>query len=336
MLLQIDSLKTYFDTPAGTVRAVDGVSFTLPAGRTLALVGESGCGKSLTALSIMRLIPPPGRIVDGTIRFHDLDLTSLRDRELRAIRGNRIAMIFQEPMTSLHPLLAVGEQIGEVVRLHRRSTIRATRERVLELLHRVGIPAPEQRVRDYPHQMSGGMRQRVMIAMALACEPELLIADEPTTALDVTVQAQILALLRDLQRRSGMALLFITHDLDVVARIAAAVSVMYAGRVVEHGPATEVLATPAHPYTQGLLRCTPRLTTAARRLPVIPGDVPGPLDRPPGCPFHPRCELGRDDPVCRTQAQVLQPLGPRRSCACWKPVGGSACSAGAMGAGQPV
>ncbi len=320
MLLQIENLQTHFDTRDGALRAVDGVSLAIAPAQTLALVGESGCGKSLTALSILRLVPPPGRIAGGHILFHDRDLLALPESDMRGVRGNRIAMIFQEPMTSLNPLLRVGEQIGEVLRLHRRASARAARERSIELLRRVGLDAPEQRIRDYPHQLSGGMRQRVMIAMALACEPELLIADEPTTALDVTIQAQILALLRELQQQSGLAMLCITHDLAVVAQIADAVCVMYAGRIVEQAATAELFARPLHPYTRALLRSTPRIaqSTAGQRLPVIPGEVPRAAQRPTGCAFHPRCELGRADEQCKSAGPALRQAGDGHMSACWK------------------
>ncbi len=327
MLLRVESLQTSFQTPAGIVRAVDGVSLEIPRGRTLALVGESGCGKSLTALSILRLVPPPGRVVGGRVVFDGRDLLELPAGQMRSIRGNRIAMVFQEPMTSLNPLLTIGNQVGEAFRVHRRFSARAAGQSSIELLRRVGIPSPEQQSRAYPHQMSGGMRQRVMIAAALACEPELLIADEPTTALDVTVQAQILDLLREVQRQRQMSMLFITHDLGVVARMADAVCVMYAGRIVERGAVGEIFAAPRHPYTRALLRSTPRLAPAEaesggrRRLPVIPGDVPGALGRPSGCPFHPRCELGRDDQRCRSDEPALLEIAPTHACACWKAAG---------------
>ena len=320
MLLRVENLATHFDTPAGVVRAVDGVSLRIPAGRTLALVGESGCGKSVAALSILRLVPSPGKIVSGQIWFHDRELLSLPEKEMRALRGDRIAMVFQEPMSSLNPVMTIGEQIAEVLRVHRHVSRRPARERTLTLLSRVGIPAPPERFRQYPHQMSGGMRQRVMIAMALACEPELLIADEVTTALDVTVQTQILTLLRELQHQTGMAMLFITHDLGLVTQVADAVAVMYAGRIVEQAPAARIFTAARHPYTRGLCRCTPRLAGDARpgRLPVIPGEVPPPLHRPSGCPFHPRCELGRDDPTCRTEVPPLDVLDAEQACACWQ------------------
>jgi oligopeptide/dipeptide ABC transporter ATP-binding protein len=327
MLLHVRELRTYFETPAGTVRAVDGVSLSVPRAHTLALVGESGCGKSLTALSILRLVPPPGRVVGGSIHFRDRDLLTLTDREIRTIRGRRIAMIFQEPMTSLNPLMTIGQQIDEVLRLHGGFTRRAAREKSMALLRSVGIPAACDRVGDYPHQLSGGMRQRAMIATALAGQPELLIADEPTTALDVTVQAQILALLSDLQQQNNVSVLLITHDLGVVAHTAHTVAIMYAGRIVEQSPTRDLLRTPQHPYTQGLLQSMPRLSSAARtrppgaRLPVIPGEVPDALRRPSGCPFHPRCELGREDARCRSQNPPLLPVQPEHLCACWKAPG---------------
>ncbi len=320
VLLCVENLHVQFPSDEEPVRAVNGVSFELDAGQTLALVGESGCGKSLTALSILRLMPPAARIAGGSIRFADTDVLRLTERELRALRGNRIAMVFQEPMTSLNPLQTAGAQIDEVLRWHHRWPARAARARTIELLRQMGIPAPEQRYRDYPHQMSGGMRQRVMIALALACGPELLIADEPTAALDVTIQAQILSLLRESQRRSGMGLLLISHDLGVVARFADRVAVMYAGRIVETGPAAAVLAAPRHPYTQGLLRCVPRLDTGGpdgRPLPVIPGEVPSAAARPAGCAFHPRCDQAGEDVPCRTQEPPLEGCGGQAA-ACWR------------------
>src|SRR6202020_303938 len=277
-LLEVENLQTHFRTPEGINRAVDGVSFHVDEGETLAIVGESGCGKSVTAMSLMRLIPePPGKIA-GSVRFRGRDLLKLSDREMRAIRGNDISMIFQEPMTSLNPVLMVGRQIGETLRLHQGLDKEAAEKRAVELLTLVGIPEPARRVREYPHQLSGGMRQRVMIAISLACNPKLLIADEPTTALDVTIQAQILQLMLDLKRRVGAAIILITHDLGVVAEIAERVMVMYAGRKVEEAPVAELFRSPRHPYTQGLLGAVPRLgsslTGAARRLAEIPGQVP--------------------------------------------------------------
>ncbi|MDX9818201.1 MAG: ABC transporter ATP-binding protein [Desulfococcus multivorans] len=291
-LLDVSGLKTYFFTDRGKAKAVDNVSFSLFPGRTLAVVGESGCGKSVTALSIMRLIPdPPGRIVDGRIRFDGTDLLTLPERQMRRIRGNQISMIFQEPMTSLNPVFRVKEQIIEVLRLHQRLSRRAALERAVELLRQVGIPSPERRVNDYPHQMSGGMRQRVMIAMALACSPRLIIADEPTTALDVTIQAQILELMDTLRRKTGTAILLITHDLAVVAETAEHVVVMYAGRIVEAADVKTLFNRPLHPYTQGLMRSIPGAATSDRaRLAAIPGVVPNLLSLPGGCKFSDRCD----------------------------------------------
>ncbi|HWP34226.1 MAG TPA: ABC transporter ATP-binding protein [Thermodesulfobacteriota bacterium] len=317
-LLEVVDLKTYFDTPDGVARAVDGVSFTLQAGETLGLVGESGCGKTVTALSILRLVPePPGRIVGGAIRFEGRDLLALTEREMQTIRGNRISMVFQEPMTSLNPVFTVGSQIMEAILLHQRVGRREALARTVELLRRVGIAEPERRVHDYPHQLSGGMRQRVMIAMALACTPRLLIADEPTTALDVTIQAQILELIVRLKAELGMAVLLITHDLGVVAETAQRVCVMYAGRIVEAGPVEAIFAEPRHPYTQGLLGALPRLERAGERprLKEIPGVVP-PLTRlPGGCRFCPRYELSRQ--VCRPEPPPVVEVGPGHWVRCW-------------------
>ena len=293
-LLEVTDLKTQFPTRAGLVRAVDGVSFTIGEGELLGLVGESGCGKSITALSIMRLIYPPGKIVEGSIRFKGEDLTKASDERLREIRGNDVAMIFQDPMTSLNPVYRVGEQIAEALRLHRKLDKKAAWNAAIEAMHEVAIPSPERRVNDYPHQLSGGMRQRVMIAMALACNPELLIADEPTTALDVTIQAQILELLDELRRSRKLAVLLITHDLGVVAEVADRVCVMYTGKVVEESGVDELFADPKHPYTRGLLRSVPNLTeigiAKAERLQTIEGTVPSPTNLPFGCHFAPRCE----------------------------------------------
>ncbi len=311
-------------TPAGSVPVVGGVSFGVECGRTVGLVGESGCGKTVTALSILRLLPErSARVAGGRVLFGGRDLLALAPRELRRIRGNRIAMVFQEPMSSLNPVLSIGQQTAEPLRIHRGLSRRAAWERAGELLQLVGLPEPERQLRQYPHELSGGMRQRVMIAMAVACEPELLIADEPTTALDVTIQAQILKLLRELRQRVGMAMIFITHDLALVAEIADEVCVMYAGRIVERATVAELFGAPRHPYTRGLLRCTPRLENAVlgggrQPLPVIPGEVPEPARLPSGCPFHPRCELGRSDPRCREQAPPLADDGYGRACACWK------------------
>jgi len=292
-LLEVRNLQTHFPTRAGLVRAVDGVSFHLDRGELLGLVGESGCGKSMTALSIMRLITPPGKIVNGEILFDGKDLLKLSDSEMREMRGDDIAMIFQDPMTSLNPVYTVGEQIAEALRLHRKLSRSQARNATIEAMREVAIPDPARRVNDYPHQLSGGMRQRVMIAMALACNPRLLIADEPTTALDVTIQAQILELLDELRKQRELAVLLITHDLGVVAEVADRVAVMYTGRIVEESPVEELFARPKHPYTEGLLRSVPRLTVADlnknERLETIEGVVPSPTDLPPGCHFAPRC-----------------------------------------------
>ena len=323
-LLEVTALQTHFATPDGVVRAVEGLSFTVGAGETLAIVGESGCGKSVTSMSILRLIPsPPGRIA-GSIRFQGQELLDLPEAGMRRIRGNEIAMIFQEPMTSLNPVLTIGRQITETLRLHQGLSARAAEARAAETLSLVGIPAPERRAREYPHQLSGGMRQRVMIAMALACNPKLLIADEPTTALDVTIQAQILDLMRGLKQRIGSAIMLITHDLGVVAETAERVVVMYAGRKVEEAPVAALFARPAHPYTVGLLGAVPKLVaeaggTARTRLAEIPGLVPSLRARIAGCAFAPRC--ARADDRCRTEAPALRPLGPGHEAACHYPEG---------------
>jgi oligopeptide/dipeptide ABC transporter ATP-binding protein len=295
-LLQVENLRTWFYSRAGVSRAVDGVTFSLDQGRTLGLVGESGSGKSVTALSIMRLIDPPGRIEPGSrIDFMGTDLASAGEEELQELRGNQISMIFQEPMTSLNPVYPVGKQVAEALRLHQRTASGAASARAVDLLKQVGIPLPEQRVRDYPHQLSGGMRQRVMIAMAIACDPMLLIADEPTTALDVTIQAQILALMKSLRERRKASILLITHDLGVIAEMADDVAVMYAGRIVEQGPVDQVFKSPQHPYTEALLHSIPVLgMTQAEPLKVIRGMVPSPLRWPVGCRFAPRCDYAFD------------------------------------------
>jgi peptide/nickel transport system ATP-binding protein len=304
-LLDISDLHTTFPSAAGAAHAVDGVSLCLDAGRTLGLVGESGCGKTMTALSIMRLVPPPGAISGGRIEFAGRDLATLSERQMRAVRGAEIAMIFQEPMTSLNPVLTVGDQIAEAIRLHREISRADARTQAIEMLRTVEISEPERRVDEYPHQLSGGMRQRVMIAMALSCRPRLLIADEPTTALDVTIQAQILDLLGELQRRLGMALLLVTHDLGVVTERADAVAIMYAGRIVERGAVTDVFRAPLHPYTRGLLHSIPKLGAARqRRLDAIPGVVPDLLHLPSGCRFRDRCGLAVAE--CATVDPPLQ------------------------------
>ena len=319
-LLRVRDLRTYFvtDQGGGTARAVDGVSFDLHAGETLGLVGESGCGKTVTSLSILRLIPePPGHIRPGSyIEFESRNLLTLAPKDLRAVRGNRIAMIFQEPMTSLNPVLTIGDQVAEAAIVHQRLSGAAGRARAIEMLRQVGIPDPEERVDHYPHQLSGGMRQRVMIAMALICHPQILIADEPTTALDVTIQAQILELLSRLQQQLGMAVLLITHDLGVVAGSADRVVVMYAGQVVESAPTRTLFARPGHPYTEGLMASIPRLDRPRERLHSIPGSVPAATAWPAGCRFHPRCPYAWDK--CRTEEPPLLETGADGQVArCW-------------------
>jgi peptide/nickel transport system ATP-binding protein len=317
-LLEVANLQIHFRTESGINRAVDGVSLHVHEGETLAVVGESGCGKSVTALSILRLVPePPGKVA-GSIRFDGKELLNIPDRELRDIRGNAISMIFQEPMTSLNPVLTVGRQIRESLRLHKGLGRRASEARVTEMLSLVGIPEPRQRMSQYPHQLSGGMRQRVMIAIALACNPKLLIADEPTTALDVTIQAQILDLMKDLKRRVGAAIVLITHDLGVVAEVAERVMVMYAGHKVEEAPVTALFRTPRHPYTQGLLGAVPKLGSslqgAATRLAEIPGLVPSLNRRIEGCVFASRCPIATD--LCRAVAPALEAKANRHLAAC--------------------
>jgi oligopeptide/dipeptide ABC transporter ATP-binding protein len=317
-LLSVDDLSTHFFTEGGVAKAVHDVSFSIKKGKTFALVGESGCGKSVTALSIMRLIPdPPGKIVSGHIAFEDRHLLALSEREMRQIRGNRIAMIFQEPMTSLNPVFTVGNQIVEAIKLHQKKSTRQAWTDAVGMLRKVGIADPDRRVREYPHQMSGGMRQRVMIAMAVSCEPALLIADEPTTALDVTIQAQILDLLDELQTQNEMSILLITHDLGVVAERADDIAVMYASRIVEVGESQSLFEKPLHPYTQGLLESLPRLGLEARRLKTIAGTVPEALHFPPGCKFHPRCPIGRGDKRCQSVEPKLREVQPGRCVACW-------------------
>jgi oligopeptide/dipeptide ABC transporter ATP-binding protein len=299
-ILVVRGLKTHFFTEDGVLPAVDGVSLVIGRKQTFALVGESGCGKSVTALSIMRLVPdPPGKTVAGHILLDGRDLLALPESRMRQVRGAKVAMIFQEPMTSLNPVFTIGAQIVEAIDLHQHVGPREARVRAIQLLADVGIPDPAQRFNEYPHQLSGGMRQRAMIAMALSCNPELLIADEPTTALDVTIQAQILDLLRQIQARRGLSILLITHDLAVVAETADVVGVMYAGRLVELADVMTLFAKPMHPYTQGLFRAVPKLGERKDRLETIPGTVPNPIDFPPGCKFHPRCDL-----TCRRAAAV--------------------------------
>jgi peptide/nickel transport system ATP-binding protein len=295
-LLEVKDLQTFFITEAGTARAVDSVSFTVSERQVLGIVGESGCGKSVTALSVMRLIPPPGIIAGGQLLFKGKDLLSIPESEMERIRGNEISMIFQEPMTSLNPVFRIGDQISEVLLQHRQISKKEANEQTLNLLKQVGIPSPESRMREYPHKMSGGMRQRVMIAMAIACNPRLIIADEPTTALDVTIQAQILALLDDLRQKHGMAILLITHDLGVIAELAESVLVMYTGRVVEHAKVKDLIDNPLHPYTQGLMRSIPGRAAGKgkKRLEAIPGVVPSLLALPSGCKFNTRCPYSFD------------------------------------------
>jgi peptide/nickel transport system ATP-binding protein len=307
-LLSVENLQTHFFGDAGVVRAVDGVSFDVHAGRTLAVVGESGSGKSVTALSILRLIAqPPGRIVGGAVRFKGRNLLEVSEREMRAIRGKEISMVFQEPMTSLNPVFTCGEQIIETLVLHEHLSRPQARTRAIEMLELVGIPSPAQRVDEYPHQMSGGMRQRVMIAIALACRPAVLIADEPTTALDVTIQAQILELLRRLQQELGMAVILITHDLGVVAETADHVAVMYAGRVVEYCDVRATFRRPLHPYTAGLQASLPKLGARQDRLRVIPGTVPNPAHFPVGCRFHPRCPVAQNRCLSEPELVSVEP-----------------------------
>ena len=321
MVLDVKGLRTVFFTNSGLFKAVDDVSFSVCRGETLAIVGESGCGKSVTALSVMRLVPdPPGRIVGGSVMLEGIDLLSLDESEMRAIRGNRISMIFQEPMTSLNPVMRIGDQITEAVRLHRPMSRKEATAKAVEMLRLVKIPEAERRAQEYPHQLSGGMRQRAMIAMALACRPALLIADEPTTALDVTIQAQILALILELQRELGMGLVLITHDLGVVAQTAQRVIVMYAGRKVEEADVETLFASPRHPYTRGLMASIPSLpslsTNADAPLVEIPGMVPSLTNLPKGCAFAPRCELAIQR--CREEYPPLQAWGTDHLAACWR------------------
>lgn len=318
-ILRVRNLRTQFHTSAGVVQAVGGVDLTLRQGTVLGLVGESGSGKTVTALSVMRLIPqPPGRIVSGEALLNGDDLMVLKETEMRKIRGKRIAMIFQEPMTSLNPVFTIGNQISEMLRLHLKMNRKEAWARTVELLERVGIPSADQRVKEYPHQLSGGMRQRVMIAMAISCNPEIIFADEPTTALDVTIQAQILALLEQLRNRLGMAMLLISHDLGIIAEAAHEVAIMYAGRIVEEAGTTELFANPHHPYTQGLLASLPRFDRAGgrqKRLTAIPGTVPNLTELPPGCTFTPRC--GVAIPHCSLEEPPLKEISPGHRVRCW-------------------
>jgi peptide/nickel transport system ATP-binding protein len=320
LLLKVNNLHTHFATPEGLVKAVDGVDFDISRGQTLGVLGESGCGKSVTALSILRLISqPPGKIVQGCIEFNGLDLCRISEPKMRKIRGNHISMIFQEPMTSLNPVYTVGNQIAEVFHTHLKTDRKTAVSKAVDMLKVVGIPSPEKRVNDYPHQLSGGMRQRVMIAMALACRPKLLIADEPTTALDVTIQAQILDLMMDLQEEYGMALMMITHDLGVIREVSDHVLVMYAGQVMEYAPAGILFEQPYHPYTRGILKSIPvlgkKFTQGKRALDEIPGMVPNLYNLPRGCLFEPRCTVSKD--ICKIEKPPLFELESKVKCRCW-------------------
>ena len=320
-LLAVRDLVVAFPSDAGEVRAVDGISYAIEPGASLGVVGESGCGKTVAALALLRLVPPPGRIVGGEIRFEGADLLAASALAMRAVRGDRMAMIFQEPMTALNPVFPVGDQIAEVLTTHRRATYREAWAEAVELLDQVGIPAPAARARDYPHSLSGGMRQRVMIAMALACRPALLIADEPTTALDVTVQAEIVELLLRLQDEIGMAIQFISHNLGVISEVADEIAVMYAGRIVERAPAGELFRHPLHPYTRALLETVPRLSRRQRRLPTIPGAVPAPGERAGGCRFRNRCPMAEER--CAEAEPELEALAPGHAVACFVAAGGA-------------
>jgi oligopeptide/dipeptide ABC transporter ATP-binding protein len=316
-LLELRNLSIAFNTEAGAIVPVQNVSYSIYPGQTLAVVGESGCGKSVTALSILRLIPsPPGKVLGGQVLFHGRDLLQLSEREMQHVRGKDIAMIFQEPMTSLNPVFTVGEQIAEAVQLHQHVSTARAYEIAEEAMHDVGIADPDKRLHEYPHRLSGGMRQRVMIAMALSCQPQLLIADEPTTALDVTIQAQILELLRSLQQKRGMAVLLITHDLGVVAENADAVAVMYASKVVEYASVYDLFDSPKHPYTQGLFRSIPRLGHISERLQTIEGSVPSPRRFPTGCKFHTRCPKMNGDPLCKAKEPELREIAPGHWASC--------------------
>jgi peptide/nickel transport system ATP-binding protein/oligopeptide transport system ATP-binding protein len=316
-LLEVNDLKTYFYIDDGVVKAVDGVNFSVEAGKTIGIVGESGCGKSITAMSILRLIPdPPGKIVNGEVIFNGKDLTKVSDEEIRGIRGNDISMIFQEPMTSLNPVFTVGFQIGEVLMLHQKLSEKEAKERAIEMIKLVGIPRAEKIVNEYPHQLSGGMRQRIMIAMALACQPKLLIADEPTTALDVTIQAQILEIMNDLKNKLNTSIMLITHDLGVIAEMADHIIVMYSGKIVEDAPSLELFKNPRHPYTIGLMSSIPSLVKEGQRLETIPGAVPNPLYLPKGCYFHPRCKYATEE--CRKAQPELRELVPNHKAACFR------------------
>lgn len=325
-LLEVKNLKTQFKTDDGTFLAVDDVSFSVEKGKTLGIVGESGCGKSVTSLSIMRLIQSPGKIIGGEVQFKGKNLLTATENEMRSVRGNEIAMIFQEPMTSLNPVFTCGDQIEEVIRLHKKDLSPAeVKTQAIEMLRKVGIPAPEKRYEEYPHQLSGGMRQRVMIAMAISCDPHLLIADEPTTALDVTIQAQILDLMRKLQKDFGGGMILITHDLGVVAEMCTEVTVMYAGKIVEYGTVEDIFYRPQHPYTQGLLNSIPHFESGQRldKLQTIPGMVPSLLNLPKGCRFYDRCK--KSQPACQNAMPELKNVENRKTdihqVACYHPLG---------------
>jgi peptide/nickel transport system ATP-binding protein len=318
-ILEIHGLKTQFFTEAGVVRAVDGIDFAVLRGEVLGLVGESGCGKSVTSLSIMRLVGQPGRVVEGEIFFNDQDLLELPESRMQEIRGNRISMIFQQPQSCLNPVFRVGDQLGEALLIHQDIGKDVAQKRAIELLNMVGIPEPESRVDSYPHELSGGMAQRVMIAMALACVPDLLIADEPTTALDVTIQAQILDLMRNLQSQMEMSIILITHDLGVVAEMCDRVNVMYAGRIVEEADVTDLFRSPKHPYTEALIESTPVLGEADKDLATIPGSVPNLIDLPQGCKFAPRCQARVEHAleICTQEEPELKQVASNHSVRCW-------------------
>ena len=315
ILLQVTDLRTHFFTDDGVVKAVDGVNFRVRKGRTLGIVGESGCGKSITALSILRLLDHPGKIVAGEIRFKGEELLSLTEKEMRAIRGCTISIIFQDPMTALNPVLTIGDQLSEVLLVHQGMSPHKARVAVIDMLSRVGVTEPEKRFDQYVHVLSGGIQQRAMIAMALLCKPDLLLADEPTTALDVTIQAQILELMRDIQNDLETSIVFITHDLGVIAELAHDIVVMYAGKIVESAPVRELFNDPRHPYTQGLLKCLPRLDAEETELFTIRGTVPGPFDMVDGCPYHTRCRYVKS--ICRERIPMLEEAAPGHEAACW-------------------
>ncbi len=319
VILKVANLQTFFNTPQGIVRAVDNVSFEVKRGTVLGVVGESGCGKTVTALSILALIPRTSlEVFTGQIRYRDMNLLELASTEMQKIRGRHIAMIFQDPLSALNPVFTIGEQIAETLRLHLKMKYREAKERSIELLKLVGIPSPEKRYQEYPHQLSGGMRQRVMIAMAISCSPDVILADEPTTALDVTLQAQILDLLHDLREQMGMSMVLISHDLGVIAEMADEVAVMYAGRIVEYASTSKLFTDPLHPYTRGLLNSLPRSVSSedkAERLMAIPGTVPALHSPPPGCKFHPRCGLAEE--ICKSEEPTLEEKENQHSVRCW-------------------